>query len=600
MKLLDAYVLARTKRRMRRIRMAVTTLVCAVLFALLLLGSFMAAGIEKSSQLVKNYGYNQHYLVTARSNLENNDLGKTQDTIKNQMDAELRLRKITVTDAVRSDASYQSELNRRSALALNQKYQTLAAQFQARILRTYKVAHVYTFNEVEAMATNSDNRVTTKNPDPFLALQTQQVNSGSSAMNSSRDPFASWNPLIMRADSGLVRSLVQPGQTLDWRPGQPYPLLVPYSFLPQLAGKNLTDLPTKQRVTMYRQLVQHYTGTTLTYCYRNDAAQAQLTAALQYNKTLQVAKDAATGPVATAACAPLDQTALKRVGIIPSVQDLAARPLFVDPLSAPVTQYVQFKIVGYVPTQDITSKDLLTAQITGANNWGPASQPAIMPQDVYQKIPLFENDNVPRSNGAITPATLFFDFASRTDQKRFIASGCTGMACMQGSAWTLASFGNVGVNFESYVYHIKLILLWAAVVFGGIAALLLMTTVGKIIADSRQEIAIFQALGARQRDMAQVYLLYALLLAASALLVALALAVLAGLYIAHLGNNSVSAELTYAVGGFTSPLHANLFGVEPMWVLLIVVAGLVAALLGAGLPILMNSRRNVVRSMRES
>ena len=42
MKIIDAYILARTKRKTRRIRMALVTLVCALMFAVLFFGSFVA------------------------------------------------------------------------------------------------------------------------------------------------------------------------------------------------------------------------------------------------------------------------------------------------------------------------------------------------------------------------------------------------------------------------------------------------------------------------------------------------------------------------------------------------------------------------------
>jgi cell division protein FtsB len=57
MKILDAYILARTKRKTRRIRMALVTLVSSLLFALLFFGAIGLAGLLQSTRQVENVGY---------------------------------------------------------------------------------------------------------------------------------------------------------------------------------------------------------------------------------------------------------------------------------------------------------------------------------------------------------------------------------------------------------------------------------------------------------------------------------------------------------------------------------------------------------------
>ncbi len=596
MNYLDAFTLARTKQQTRRVRRLLVGVVCALLFAVLLTGSFLAAGIGNSASRLKEYGYNKQYLTVAIANFQNASLENVKTAVQEDMDTELRARKIIVTDTVRQGESYQTEASRRMNVRLSEQSQANNEAFIAKTQRTYKPTAVYQYKEVETM--NNADGVTADDSDPLLTRQMDQVmNRETSAAG--RDK---WHPpVVRRVDQALITSALQPGQSFGWEPGQPYPIVVPYASLPRMADKSLEGISATEQMALYKRLISRYTGTLLTYCYRNPAAQAQLMATLQYNKGAQTDKDPKTNPIPITACQPLDQHTLQLAGIVADPQDQAvAKPLFTHEENSPVTQTVQFKIVGFIPTSSYGDHQSKVASIiANVNNWGFYVSPGIIPQQVYERSPFLSSDKTNIGIGAGNDATTFFQFANRAEQKRFIDSGCQGIACMQSGAWTIVNFGNVIVSFEKMTHIVGLVLLWAAVVVGIIAAILMMSTISKLVADSRKEIAIFQALGARASDIVQIYVSYGLLLAVNTLVGALALSVAASLYVSHAYSASVGVMFAVSVGVFDQSLEVSLFGLQISWILLIAAVLVLATLAGVGLALLFSGGRNVMEHMKD-
>src|ERR1044072_637346 len=110
MRIRDAYVLARTKRKTRRIRTVLVMFVSALLFALLFFGAFGATGLENAARQVKTTGFNGRYLteVTPKDSVNSRAVGLP--AIQKRMDDELRARDINVDDTVRQQPAYVMEL----------------------------------------------------------------------------------------------------------------------------------------------------------------------------------------------------------------------------------------------------------------------------------------------------------------------------------------------------------------------------------------------------------------------------------------------------------------------------------------------------------
>ena len=116
---------------------------------------------------------------------------------------------------------------------------------------------------------------------------------------------------------------------------------------------------------------------------------------------------------------------------------------------------------------------------------------------------------------------------------------------------------------------------------------------------SRRETAVFRAIGAKRSDIASVYVLYSLWVAARIALFAAGLGLLiAGIvHVLYAKSATQSAQLAYAV--FTpEPKFSFLgFGSPVLWWILI---GIVAmSLVAITPPLLRNIRRNPIKDMRD-
>jgi hypothetical protein len=580
--------------------MVIIMAACALLFAVLFLGSFVVAGLQHSAAQLQNYGYNGHYLTLAQDTSDQALQQSAQNTVRDTMDTELRNRGVKMSDNVRSSPEYLAEFDRRLALAISQKIAASKAAFQKRIQASYGATATYHLKVIPALDSNAEIQ-TKANADPYLSEQDQEITKSlSPSAISTNAPFT---PHFYSTEQAMLEPLLQHGQSFSWKPGQPYPVIISYAYLQYLQGgeasATYSSTSYAHQVQSFRTTAKQYAGRTLSLCYRNDTAQQQLGAVLHYNKTANTDNSASTKPIPIATCQGFDQAVLKKADLIATTTSNDPKPLFPIPAAAaPLTQTVLVKIVGF--TNDTSGgTDLLSRLLSGVTNW-PQPFPAIMPATIAQQSPLLASDGLDTTSDVNGTLPLIFDFANRTDQRKFIATSCNGYTdCQKEGKWMLSPFGNVKVAVENVVNISVKIIKWVALVVSAIAGLMIMVTVSKVIADSRREIAIFQALGARRWDIAQIYFVYGLSLAAGALCIALLLASLGAIVLSHLANTSLQNMLVQSVGAYDTQTHTSLFWVEPVWVSGIALVIFAATIAGVALPLVASQRRSLIKFMRE-
>lgn len=393
----------------------------------------------------------------------------------------------------------------------------------------------------------------------------------------------------------MLEPLLAEGHTFNWQPGQPYPVLMPYSYVARIAERSFANLSPKESTAAHAQLIRDYAGKELTYCYRNFTAMQQLSAALEHNKQAQSDKDPATKPIPIEPCQPLDQALLKKAGLIQTTSSDAPKPLFPPaPTPPPVTRDIKVKIVGFVPTDETDpNANFLVSSFKAVNTW-PTSMPALIPAEVIAQEPSLQN----QSDQQLPPA-LFVESATREDQKKLLATSCSAEDCMQPGSLFVAPFGSVRVAVEGTLDLIGQATKWVVIVIAFLAGLMVLLTISKIIADSRNEIAVFRALGARRRDIAQIYFTYGFMLAGSALVVSIALAAVGAWLFSRLFAPSVDLFLIEATGAFTLTTHTVLFGINWLWLGGISAVLLLASFMGIAIPVLLSNRKNLVNIMRD-
>ncbi|HJQ09010.1 MAG TPA: ABC transporter permease [Candidatus Saccharimonadales bacterium] len=597
MKFIDAYILASTKRKTRRIRTALVIIVSSLLFAVLFGGAFMAKGVLNAGAQVKDVGFNGRNLVSV-SPTGNGfyDFAAVTAAIEREMNDELKARKVKVTETTKQDASYQLEFMRRLNKVTSERQAESNKKVEQWMREQSKPTAVYHF--VPSAISQLIRPQATPEADLLVDELKKQEEAGVSPDKMSLGPPINDQLEFYAVEQAMLRTQLQPGQSFEWAPGDPYPLIISYSYLEKLANRSFARVDAAERNAGYRALMNQYAGHELTYCYRNQTAQTQLKDVIHYNKIAETDKDAATKPLAIPVCGAFDQTLLKKLEIIGQTNADEPKPLFPKPKEpVPVTTQIRFKIVGYVPTiQQTGATDIVTQALTGISSLPTGTSAGIIPAEVVAQDSLLspvENEDF------YAFPFLFADFKTRDEQKAFLEQGCKGNECQSGVKPFIAAFGNLSLALEGIFRSISKILLVVMAVVMVIAALMMTFTISKVIADSTKEIAVFRSLGARRRDIAQIYYTYGVMLAASALVLAVVLALIGAAVVSSLYQDRIAQGLVQATGAYNTDVQVNLVGMNGPWMLGIIAALAVAAFVGTTIPILISLRRKLITILRE-
>lgn len=598
MKIIDAYLLARTKRKTRRIRTALVTIVSSLLFSVLFFAVIVAAGVMQSAAAVKDVGYNSRYLtgVLPFINAAKVDFQATEANIKATMDAELRARKITVNDDTRKLPEYQQELSARITKVLTDNANIAAQEFEVKLKGMGKQSALYGFER-----TDLEQRLVYE-PDPTKDSKAEQLKKQQTAQPSEAEESRNGNQQVFQeyfmVDKDMMRTQLLPGQSFDWQPGQPVPVMITYDQLEKLSGRSFTNINAALKNQGYKQLIADYNGKVIDFCYRNSTAAQQLQDVVRHNYLVTNDTDKTTNPIDVPVCAGFDQALLKKIGLITQPSATDPQPLFkAAPAPAPQTAKMQFKVVALTPGQSqFGSSDILEGLLGSVGAVPFVGSSVFIPSHVVAHNQLLQ----PELGGNYHLQTMYIaDFANRSDQKDFLALGCSGNECAAGNKPYMIPFGNMGVALEG-VFEVAFTgLLIAGGATMAIAALMIFFTISKVIADSTKEIAVFRALGARRRDIVQIYLTYGGMLTVSALLFALLLGT-ALAYSAHvLLNDQFAAMLIQSVGAYNHSPHISLVGFQPLWLLVVISALIIAAAIGVSLPTLAAAHRKLITILRE-
>lgn len=599
MKIIDAYILARTKRKTRRIRTALVVVVSSLLFSVLFFGAFVVQGIIDTGQQVKDAGFNGRNMVNINpAGPPSFDYMQENQKIEDTMTAELKARGIKVTDQTKLDPSWMMEFSRRFNARMGELSVHEAARLEETIKSLGAPTALYHFKNLDfgfAAKYQSDLAV-----DPLAEeLRKQEVTGMDPAANKGQGPGYEEPLYFYSAEQDMLRTQLQPGFDFAWQPGQPYPLVISYAYLEKLAGQSFSKVGAAEKNKAYRELMKTYSGKELTYCYRNQTAQTQLRSVVHYNYTAEHDKDANTKSIDVPNCGGFDQKLLKKLELISAAAPTDPKPLFPQPADpAPVTQQVKLRIVGFVPsTPEFADTNVINQILTNVSMLPAPTKLGIIPTEVVNADPLLQTKD-PLSTG---PAALFADFATRQEQKAFIDKGCIGTECSaEGNTKPyIIAFGSTSLALEGFISNISKFMLLGMAAVMIIAALMIMFTISKVISDSTKEIAVFRSLGARRRDIAQIYYTYGSMLTAASLVLALILAVIGGMIATSIYKDRVANTFVQTLGAYNTDVHATLLGINPVWICGIALAMVVAAFVGISVPIIASLRRKLITILRE-
>lgn len=429
-------------------------------------------------------------------------------------------------------------------------------------------------------------------------------------------------------DDKLLTSFLLPGQDLSIGSDGSIPVVAPMSAVEEMLGlKELSSSATaKERLERLVTVRKDIVDKRGLICYRNGASKALFETATE--QLIQIEKNKNTKDfvmpalqyeVSTTPCGPVSVKKDTRSAEekLATQNDEKFRAQFGEEV-APEQFTVNIRIVGVTSDVDTGSAFSATQIIQsilrsslGTGWFSPSSMVANDPKlaKVMQTKPI---EQLP-----VSKQQYFAEFATYEQAKKFIKeTNCDfGPAEMQqssieqavgfpacvakGDFFMVQSYGNNAGAIEDFRQGFWNFAKYAGLTTVIFAAIIMMGNLGKIIADSRRETAVFRALGAKRLDIAQIYLTYSVFIAILVSLVAFVIGLLAALFVDSRYSPAVSAQAVLAFNSTDVNKKFALFGFDPKLIGFIIALIFIAALLSTLGPLLSNLRRNPIKDMRD-
>lgn len=412
------------------------------------------------------------------------------------------------------------------------------------------------------------------------------------------------------------------------------PVIAPYTAIEQLLG--LKELPesteSKQRLERIKQVRSQAADVSFEVCYRNTASQSKLQDAISQQKEIAANKGKKDYIMPTLVyglpqkpCGPVVIQSDKRTAAdktLMAKQEQFDRKFSGQPEAQ--QQTMKFRVIGIAPdppdfSASVVSTLVSTIVSSNLSLFGPTW---FTPIELEKDQPLLkaafsvDNNMWPGMSTSdyqyveLASAQAAKDFSEREScEPDFSAMPMNGPpdasfdpyadCAKQGKYFGFMPFGSNAMALEDVRKGFNKVFGYAAIAVAFVAAIIMVGTVGRTIADSRRETAVFRAIGAKKIDIVLVYLIYAFFL--SFLIYGFAL--VTGFGIAQLVHARYSEELTiqalvsYNAADLNKVFNLYSFYVPDMVRLLGL--SLAGGALSAFFPLLRNLRRNPIRDMRD-
>lgn len=621
-----------TKLRTRRVRLIVTLLVSGIIFTVLVFFSLVVTGATRSLKAFTSEGLLNHYVTMVAGNpfgaqgllSDNKTIAHAEDLDAIRVAAEQKEAKRlgvsfdpkTASHAVVQPGSPNGASGAKvldpSNPAARQAIIDLDKDTPLTLAKTAAAPYHPTAAYESFWIANASAYGTQMGLAPIINGKEQEQSPDQGGYGV-RDSIINFQNELTAFSSPLIKPFVLEGTALDTKPGDPIPILAPVDAAEKLLG--LPALSRKatpaEKIARLAELRSRSKNLTFEACFRNSTAldlqsqakeQASEIAARKSDPNYQ--KPALIYGQPSGACVPTPVASDKRSA---DEKALADKQLQFDQefgKPKPVTARIKFKIVGIQPqpgtlqqAQGLESAFTSLFTSTLGEGW-------FMPLEAVSKDPILGPIATDPFAEVAGIRQSYIDFGSRADQKRFIdAKGCTqsGVSApdCSGGRLYLQPFGNPLAALDDAAPQLNRARNIALGVIAVLAAIVMMGTVGKIIADSRKETSVFRAVGAKRIDIAQIYLLYTLMLATLAFLVAVAIGAGFALFIELRYSSDISAQAVLAFN--TQDLHKSfhLIGLNLLDFSEIYLYVIAISLVSAGIPLLSALKRSPIKDMRE-
>ncbi len=651
MRPLDGIKLAAAKLRAHRVRTVIITSIVALMFSGIVLILCILAGTSQSMREFGKEGLGSRYIVRANPiidyGLRN---GTNNEELTNQLKNETnRLKTAKTAEAKRLGIDYDAKND--PTLPINEvdigngqkaSIAGSSSPFATKLIDDYiKALPNIGLADFEAKAKQAGAKATyksvvvgnfapsAKTVSPIIAGKEMTSTQNNMQFGQPRgiDSLAQTGWAYFDAD--LLRPFVLRGQSLTVGKDGSIPVVAPVSAAEKFM--QLDALPstatTQQQLDRITKLRTDIAGKQAQLCYRNQTSAELLTTAKSQADEIERNKNVRgyTAPalqynIPTEPCGEVTVKKDTRTADEKKQTDnqLSFKRQF-ENYEDPVQGIVNIRIIGLLPDMNYSMgfsvKDMLkTVLQSGLGEGWFVPNGTVKADSLAARISLPYESVTPQSQAYYAEFTSYQaakDFTKKTTcdarlSMTEMASYSPNQpdkrvaACYKaGKYFDITPFGNNASAIEDFRQGVWKVMRFVAPVVLLIAALVLMGVVGKIIADSRRETAVFRALGATRSSIAQIYLTYSIFIALFIAALAFALGALGAYLISQRFAADMSTTAVIAYNAADINKKFTLFGVDPQYILLVFGLVIAAALLSTLLPLLTNVRRNPIRDMRD-
>ena len=632
LRILDASKLALTKLRTRKIRLAVTIIVAGLLFGVVVFGlTVLRASMASIGRFSRDTMSTRYLLAYSNHNKDQSEL--FYNTPQDAKDRILALHKQHIADkkaaAKALGVEYDEKSEEEPIMKINQD-DSGSLNRNSWAVKTFLRQYTDEKNplkpeRIDAAAKRFGSSVTYRiqnvgGRDGSLDVMIggrEDFQRNKEAVPEQLNEFVSAAGYQEILDESLLNYYFLPHRT--HAASNEIPVFISYNDAAVLLGKK--PLPTtaqpQQHIERIRELRNEAGNITIQVCYRNNASSHLIQQALDQQRT------AANKPKNEFDVKPSIEYALPAAdscdGAIVKKDNRSASEKMADEKLQKFNQQfstenitpqqakLTYRVVGLLP--DTAYGDDLKSKLAGALN---ANMPSrwIIPKQTFEAgaaktyLPNILTTERQELSGGLSDTTIYEFIDAEHARAFYHATMCNVQPkdkdlCVDGVSNFTRPFGSNSLVIEELQQQLTPILWYSLLGVIGVAAFILMLTISRTVADSRKESAIFRALGATRLDIAQIYVMYTLLLAGLIALFAIA----AGLIGAGVIDVLYSAGFSTAARYIIMPRDLNttfqLFTFDPLIIALAAVSIVAAALIGSILPLVRNTRRNPMKDMRD-
>lgn len=630
--LIDSYTIARTKLKTRKIRTGLTIGVSGILFGLLVASSLLIGGVESSVDRFSKEGLGARYIAKAMVSPANGDfsgLDTNPEIIARAEQIQQQRVKEKQADAKKLGVEYDPktesspvtveggikylQYNTRAAEQAITEFENKTAtektaeQTVKEAMEPYQVKNIYSSDALQ-MSTGSW-RIMKDGKEELDDVKMKPENYDN--FTEKEDPLTN-GVLVM--DKTLTESFLTKKQV--WKPeNNTIPVIITYAQAEKYLGlKRLSATATPDdKLERIKKIRNDIPGYKMTSCYRNGASLQEIQDTIQQTKEIkanasnkeyvQPAKQTKL-PDATSCGSPVVTKDTRTAAEKKNDANMLTLAKKYDGVVDPFQEKYTFEVVGLSPGVSAVGGSLASDIVQSIFN-PTLGTSWIIPRDKYDQIadtiPLVKTiDSQEAGNNIVSfLESQYVEFASHQDAVRAIKKYSCAFGCDSNQTLYLATFGSGSIALEQIKESVYEILKYALIVIVVIASIIMMGTIGRTIADSRRETAVFRAIGAKRTDVSLIYFVYSILLSIRVIIFAVVLSLVIVFIIDNSFSKeaSVNAQLLFGTSDLRNSFH--FIGLNIMEI--VVIAGVICAcaLISAIVPLLRAIRRSPINDMRD-